>query len=135
MNTQWMIVPQLAIRVWGIWMISMMLTTQHPRIRVFAMLHDKHNQDERFTNTSMSCKNPSLGLSLPSMLCMTKAFKSMILCFSMQINVLWCHGYAYEISNQKLGETEKWEGKFFGMKITIENTIETLKKGKLPWLS
>lgn len=46
------------------------------------MLHDKGNQDEESTNTSMPWKNPSLGLVLPSMLCVTKTFESMIFCAS-----------------------------------------------------
>lgn len=54
------------------------------------MLHDKDNQDEGFTNISMPWKNPGLRLNLPSMLCVIKTLESVILCFSMQMNVLWC---------------------------------------------
>lgn len=52
-------------------------------------------------------------ISLSSMLCVIKALEAMILSFSMQMDILWCHGYADGISNQKLGRNEMGREKFW----------------------
>lgn len=65
----------------------------------------------------------------PSMLYVIKALESMILCFLMQMYMLWCHGYAYEVSNQMLGRNEKGRENFGvwhvpDMNLTGENHIK-----------